>query len=66
MPNAERGPSANDGLTFDSFRAPRSALVMYSRTAVLGNLLTVSLAFILSANSLTWDVGFTVERLQSF
>src|SRR5439155_22896465 len=31
-----------------------------------GNLPTVSLAFILFANSLTWDVGFTVERLQSF
>jgi len=36
MPNAEGGPSANDGLTFDSFRAPRSALVMYSRTVKAG------------------------------
>src|SRR5436309_10066092 len=36
MPNAECGLSANDGLTLDSFRAARSAFVMYSRPVKAG------------------------------
>jgi len=36
MPNAERRAPANDGLTLDSFRAPRSAFAMNSRTVKAG------------------------------
>src|SRR5882724_11786274 len=36
MPNAERWSPANDGLTFDPFRAPRSAFDMYSRPVKAG------------------------------
>ena len=36
MPNAERGTTVIDGLSFDSFRVPNSALAMYSRPVKAG------------------------------